>query len=83
MSDPLIFPPVNNTCEPVTLPSALTLNLLEDINPPADVSVALSIFQYGDASISPPFNNALEAVTSPLLLTLKLDDDITYPDDES
>ena len=29
---PAIFPPVNNTCEPVTSPLCLTLKLLDEIN---------------------------------------------------
>ena len=49
ISNPSIFPPVNNTCEPVMLPPAETLNLLDDINDAgSDVSAEADILQYGN-----------------------------------
>ena len=48
-SNPAIFPPVNNTWEPVILPPAETLNALDDINDTgSDVAFDADILQYGE-----------------------------------
>ncbi len=46
---PPILPPVNNTSEPVILPPAETLNLLDDIKDAGSVvSAEDEILQYGE-----------------------------------
>ena len=73
---PPIFPPVNNTCEPLTSPSCFTLNALELIkrvcvesliSTPVVVKLCSSIVKL---AILPPVNNTLDPVISPVALTL-------------